>query len=56
MNNLVHMLKIIFPAMMVAGAAGSLILNFIVNRQEWPISLQWFGAMLLYTALLFRNK
>lgn len=56
MNNLVEILKIIFPGMMVAGAAGSLILNFITNPSAWPVSLQWFGAALLYTALLFRNK
>jgi len=33
-----------------------LILNIIVNKQDWPVSLQWFGAALLYTALLFRNR
>ena len=48
------MLKIIFPAMMVAGAIGSLVVNF-VERGEWATSLQWIGAALLYTALLFRN-
>ena len=48
------MLKIIFPAMMVAGALGSLIVN-LVERGEWATSLQWIGAALLYTALLFRN-
>jgi hypothetical protein len=41
---------------MVTGALGSLILNIITNKTEWPVSLQWFGAALLYTALLFRNK
>ena len=48
------MLRIIFPAMMVAGAAGSLIVN-LIERGEGAISLQWIGAMLLYTALLMRN-
>lgn len=47
-------LKIIFPAMMVAGAIGSLVVN-LVERGEWATSLQWIGAALLYTALLFRN-
>ena len=48
--------KIFFPALMVTGALGSLITNLITDKQNWPTSLQWFGAMLLYTALLFRNK
>ncbi len=47
-------LKILFPAMMVAGALGSLIVN-AVDRGGFPTGLQWFGAMLLYTALLLRN-
>lgn len=49
-----NILKIIFPALMVIGAAGSLIVN-IVTHGENAISLQWAGACLLYTALLFRN-
>lgn len=55
MNNLVDILKIVFPALMVIGATGSLIVN-ICTKGDWPVSLQWFGAALLYTALLFRNK
>jgi len=55
MNNLVSILKIVFPALMVTGALGSLITN-IATKGNWPTSLQWFGAALLYTALLFRNK
>ena len=55
MNNLVDILKIVFPALMVTGAAGSLIVNFC-TKGDWPVSLQWLGAALLYTALLFRNK
>lgn len=51
---MINMLKIIFPLLMVIGALGSLILNIII-KGEWATSLQWFGAMLLYTALLFRN-
>ena len=56
MNNMDSILKIAFPALMVTGACGSLVLNILTNKQEWPVSLQWLGAMLLYTALLFRNK
>lgn len=55
MNNLIEILKVAFPAMMVIGAGGSLIVN-IVTKGDWPVSLQWLGAALLYTALLFRNK
>ena len=46
--------EIIFPLMMVIGAAGSLVTN-IHKGGDWATSLQWFGAMLLYTALTFRN-
>jgi hypothetical protein len=52
---ILDVLKIVFPALMVTGAAGSLIVN-IISKGNWPTSLQWFGAALLYTALLFRNK
>ena len=48
------MLKIVFPLLMVVGAAGSLVVN-ILDRGGWPTSLQWVGACLLYTALMFRN-
>ena len=48
------MLNIIFPLLMVLGALGSLVTN-IIERGEWSTSLQWVGAMLLYTALTFRN-
>ena len=47
-SNLINILKIVFPALMVTGATGSLIVNLIANRQEWPVSLQWLGAALLY--------
>ena len=53
--NIINILKIVFPALMVTGALGSLIVN-IVSKGNWATSLQWLGAMLLYTALLFRNK
>ncbi|MBQ5474729.1 MAG: hypothetical protein IIT65_08485, partial [Lachnospiraceae bacterium] len=53
---MINFLKIFFPGLMVTGALGSLILNIIVNKQDWPVSLQWLGATFLYTALLFRNK
>ena len=49
-----HALKILFPALMVAGALGSLTMN-VVEKGHWAISLQWLGAALLYTALLVRN-
>ena len=55
-NKVISFLKIFFPAMMVGGALGSLILNLIISKENWPVSLQWIGAALLYTALLFRNK
>ena len=47
-------LKIIFPALMVIGASGSLVVNAI-TKGGFAISLQWIGAALLYTALLLRN-
>lgn len=52
---ILDILKIVFPALMVTGALGSLIVN-IISKGNWPTSLQWLGAALLYTALLFRNK
>lgn len=52
---LTNILKIVFPGLMVIGAAGSLVVN-IISKGDWPTSLQWIGASLLYTALLFRNK
>lgn len=48
-------LKIAFPALMVTGALGSLVVN-IISKGDKATSLQWIGASLLYTALLFRNK
>lgn len=51
---MINTLKIIFPLLMVLGALGSLIIN-IITKGDWAVSLQWLGAMLLYTALLFRN-
>ena len=47
-------LKVLFPAMMVAGALGSLIVN-LISKGETAVSLQWIGAAILYTALLLRN-
>lgn len=55
MENIINILKVVFPGMMVAGALGSLVVN-IISKGDWPTSLQWIGASLLYTALLFRNK
>ena len=47
-------LKILFPALMVLGASGSLVVN-LITKGEFAVSLQWVGAALLYTALLLRN-
>lgn len=49
------LLKILFPALMVIGAFGSLVVN-IVSKGDSPTSLQWIGACLLYTALMLRNR
>lgn len=51
---MIDILKALFPAMMVAGAFGSLVVN-LMSRGEVAVSLQWIGACLLYTALLMRN-
>ena len=55
MMNMVEILRVAFPALMVTGAAGSLITN-IATKGDWPVSLQWLGACLLYPALLFRHR
>lgn len=47
-------LQIIFPILMVIGALGSLIVNIAASGDK-ATSLQWVGAMLLYTALTIRN-
>ena len=52
---MIEFLKVFFPACMVFGAAGSLIVNCI-SKGDFPVSLPWIGACLLYTALLLRNK
>ena len=49
-----EILRIIFPALMVVGALGSLIVN-IIEKGNYAISIQWVGAALLYTALMLRN-
>lgn len=51
---MLDMLKIVFPALMVFGAAGSFVVN-VISKGEFAVSLQWIGACLLYTALLLRN-
>ena len=53
---MINFLKIFFPALMVTGAVGSCVVNLVTDKPNWPVTLQWFGAALLYTALLFRNK
>ena len=47
-------LKIVFPALMVIGASGSLIVN-LITKGDYAVSIQWIGAAILYTALLLRN-
>ena len=47
-------LKIVFPALMVIGATGSLIVN-LISKGDYAVSIQWIGAAILYTALLLRN-
>lgn len=47
---MIDILKVAFPGLMVAGAVGSLVVN-IIDKGNWPTSLQWLGASLLYTAL-----
>ena len=47
--------NIIFPLLMVIGALGSLAESIVSGRKFDATSLQWFGAMLLYTALTIRN-
>lgn len=49
------LLKVLFPALMVVGALGSLVVNMICKGDR-ATSLQWLGACLLYTALMFRNR
>lgn len=51
---IMEILRIIFPALMVVGALGSLIVN-IIEKGNYAISIQWIGAALLYTALMLRN-
>ena len=53
-TKLLDILKILFPALMVVGALGSLIVN-LIDKGEHAISIQWLGAALLYTALMMRN-
>lgn len=47
-------LKILFPELMVIGALGSLVVN-LIDKGDYAVSIQWLGAMLLYTALTIRN-
>lgn len=49
-----ELLKILFPALMVIGAFGSLVVN-IISKGGYAMSIQWIGATLLYTALMLRN-
>jgi len=48
------LLKMLFPALMVAGALGSLVVN-VIEKGNYAVSIQWVGAALLYTALMIRN-
>lgn len=49
-----EILRMLFPALMVVGALGSLIVN-VIDKGNYANNLQWFGAALLYTALMLRN-
>ena len=49
-----EILKVLFPALMVIGALGSLVIN-VISKGGYAMSIQWFGAALLYTALMLRN-
>lgn len=49
-----EILRIVFPAMMVIGAFGSLMVE-VVSKGNWAVALQWAGACLLYIALTIRN-
>lgn len=49
-----EILRILFPALMVVGALGSLVVN-VIDKGNYANNLQWFGAALLYTALMLRN-
>jgi hypothetical protein len=49
-----QMLKIVFPWLMVAGAAGILIVN-AVKKGPLPDSLRWIVIVMLYAAALMRN-
>lgn len=51
---MIDVCKILFPALMVLGAIGSLVVN-LIEKGDFAISLQWIGACLLYTALTIRN-
>ena len=53
-KTVMNVLKMLFPALMVLGALGSLVVN-IIDKGSPATSLQWIGACLLYTALMFRN-
>lgn len=47
-------MKVFFPALMVLGALGSLVVS-VLSKDGAPTALQWFGAAMLYTALMLRN-
>lgn len=49
-----EILRMLFPALMVVGALGSLVVN-VIDKGNYANNLQWFGAALLYTALMLRN-
>ena len=51
---MLDILRVLGPVLMVAGALISLGAN-LAQHGDWPTSLQWLGAAVLYTALLFRN-
>lgn len=48
-------LRVFFPILMVIGATGAMGVNIVQNGVKDPMTLQWLGAGLLYTALTLRN-
>lgn len=49
-----NFLKIAFPALMVIGAFGSLVIN-LISKGPTSMDIQWLGATLLYIGLTLRN-
>ena len=54
--NIMQILKVFFPGLMVAGAAGILIVD-VFKKDPFPDSLRWIATAMLYisAAVLMRN-